>query len=235
MPVSEYTVPFWRQRITRPLMMAGFRGIFHLLISVKITGKENVPLGQPYVVAVNHVSTFEAPLVGGFWPELCEAIGAEEVWHRPGQGILANLYGGIHAHRGEVDRELFEAALAVLRSERPLMMAPEGGRSHKPGMRQARAGIAIILDEACVPVIPVGVVGTTDDLWQKASHFKRPHVEMHIGKPFRLPPLDSLGVSRREARQHNADLVMRHIAGLVPEEYRGVYADSPIFPEEADH
>ena len=103
MPVNEYHVPFWRQHISRPLLMAVFRGLFHLLARVKITGRENVPLGQPYVVAINHVSTFEAPLVGGFWPELCEALGAVEVWHRPGQSILAHLYGGIQVHRGCVD------------------------------------------------------------------------------------------------------------------------------------
>jgi hypothetical protein len=39
------------------------------------------------------------------------------------------------------------------------------------------------------------------------------------------------GAERRESRQRNADLVMRAIAGLLPEEYRGVYADAPIFPD----
>jgi 1-acyl-sn-glycerol-3-phosphate acyltransferase len=234
MPVNEYRVPFWRRRISRPLITAVFRGLFRLLSEVEITGMENVPLGQAYVVATNHVSTFEAPLVGGFWPEICEALGAVEVWHRPGQSILANLYGGIQVHRGEVDRQLFEAALAVLRSGRPLMIAPEGGRSHKPGMRRAKAGIAIILEEAGVPVIPVGVVGTTDDFWQKASHFKHPRVEMHIGRPFRVPPLAGQGSDRREARQRNADLVMAHIAGLLPEEYHGVYAGCAIAPAQTD-
>ena len=231
MPISEYHVALWRQWITRPLMMAVFRSLFRLLGTVKVTGLENVPLGQAYIVAINHVSTFEAPLVGAFWPERAEALGAAEVWKRPGQGILARLYGGIPVHRGEVNRQLFESALAVLRSGRPLMMAPEGERSHTPGMRQARAGIAIILDEAEVPVVPVGIVGTTDDYWYKASHGKRPAVEMHIGKPFHLPPLSGQGVDRRETRQRNADLVMRHIAGLLPEEYRGVYADNVIPPE----
>ena len=40
------------------------------------------------------------------------------------------------------------------------------------------------------------------------------------------------GAARREARQRNADLVMQYVAGLLPEEYRGVYADSAIIPAE---
>ena len=227
--MNKYRVPLWR-RVVRAILMGAFRGLFHLLSEVKITGRENVPLGMAYIVAINHVSTFEAPLVGAFWPERAEATGAVDVWHRPGQGILARLYGGVPIHRGEVDRQMLEAVLWILRSGRPLMMAPEGGRSHAPGMRRAKSGIAFIVDQARVPVVPVGVVGTTDDFWQKASRLKRPRVEMHIGKPFYLPPITGQGLDRREARQRNADEVMAHIAGLLPEEYRGVYADQVIDP-----
>jgi hypothetical protein len=55
---------------------------------------------------------------------------------------------------------------------------------------------------------------------------------MKIGKPFHLPPIEesARGAARREARQRNADLVMSHLAGLLPEEYRGVYAESAIAP-----
>ena len=60
---------------------------------------------------------------------------------------------------------------------------------------------------------------------------RRPQLEMHIGKPFHLPPVEGKGMERRESRQRNADLVMRHIAGLLPEGYRGIYAESVIFPQ----
>jgi hypothetical protein len=48
---------------------------------------------------------------------------------------------------------------------------------------------------------------------------------MHIGRPVWLPPLAEKGAARRETRQRNTDLVMSHIAGLLPSEYRGYYAD----------
>jgi 1-acyl-sn-glycerol-3-phosphate acyltransferase len=98
-------------------------------------------------------------------------------------------------------------------------------------LRQARPGVSYIAEQAGLPVIPVGIVGTTDDFWQKASKGKRPQLEMRIGKPFQLPPLKDKGIERRECRQRNADLVMRHIAGLLPEEYRGIYAEDAIFTD----
>ena len=79
-----------------------------------------------------------------------------------------------------------------------------------------------------MPVVPVGIVGTTEDFWHRATHGDRPSLEMNIGKPINLPEITVKGKARQEARQEHADLVMNHLAGLLPEEYRGVYADSAI-------
>jgi 1-acyl-sn-glycerol-3-phosphate acyltransferase len=97
-------------------------------------------------------------------------------------------------------------------------------------MRRAQPGVGYIIEETHVPVLPAAIFGTTDDFWERARRGERPVLEMHIGKPVILPPIEEKGAARREARQHNADLVMRYIAGLLPLEYRGVYADSAIPP-----
>jgi 1-acyl-sn-glycerol-3-phosphate acyltransferase len=77
-----------------------------------------------------------------------------------------------------------------------------------------------------VPVVPVGIVGTTDDFLERALHFKRPRLEMRIGEPFTLPGVQGKGSERREALQANADQIMQAIAALIPPEYRGVYQNS---------
>ena len=231
MPVVEYQLAWWRRWLTRPLVRGVLRLLFYVLSPVNITGKKNVPLHTPYIAAINHVSLFEAPFIGAFWPEQLEVIGASDVWDRPGQNILARMWGGIPVHRGDYDRAALEGVLSALRAGLPLLIAPEGGRSHAAGLRKAKPGIAYITEHTGLEVIPVGIVGTTEDFWQKASKGKRPKLEMRIGKSIQLPPVEGKGADRRESRQSNADLVMRHIAGLLPEEYRGVYADNAIFPD----
>ena len=231
MPVeSEYHLAWWRKVLARPILRVALRSVFRILAPVRITGKKNVPLRTPYIVAINHVSLFDPPFVGVFWPEAVEAMGAVEIWSRPGQNVLARLWGGIQVHRGDYDRALFDKVLSALRSGYALLLAPEGGRSHAPGLRQAKPGIAYIAEQSGVPVIPVGIVGTTDDFWRRATRGKRPTLEMRIGRPLRLPPVEGRGEARRQSRQRNADLVMAHIAGLLPEDYRGVYRDSAILP-----
>lgn len=231
MPLEEYRPAWWVRFLTRPLLRFIFRLIFRILSPVKIEGRENIPRGRPYLVAINHVSLYEAPFIGVFWPEQLEAMGAVDIWSKPGQNILARLWGGIPVRRGEYDRLLFDRVLSALAAGYPLLIAPEGGRSHRPGMRPAKPGIAYLAEKSGAPVVPVGIVGATDDYWDKASRGKRPPLEMRIGKPIHLPPVTGVGAARRAARQRNADLVMRRIAGLLPEEYRGVYADHPIFPD----
>ncbi len=225
--MAEYRVPL-RFQISRPILRGAFRGLFHILGHVKITGRENVPFGKPYVAAINHVSIFDPPFAASFWPETLEIIGASDVFAKPGQGKLLKLYGVTPVHRGEYDRALLDWTVQVIRAGCPLMIAPEGGRSHVTAMRRAMPGIGYIVDATRVPVMPVALVGTTDDFWQRARRGEKPNLEMRIGKPILLPPIEEKGAARHAARQRNADLVMSHIAGLLPGEYRGVYAESAI-------
>ncbi|HLO29062.1 MAG TPA: hypothetical protein VK249_08010, partial [Anaerolineales bacterium] len=90
-------------------------------------------------------------------------------------------------------------------------------------------GIAYVVEQTGAPVLPVGLIGTTEDFWQRARRGKKPPLEMRIGKPITLPPITAKGIEKHAARQRNADLVMSYLAGLLPEEYRGVYAESTIF------
>lgn len=224
-----YHVPL-RFRLIRPALKAVFRGIFHILAKIKIIGKENIPYGKPYVAAMNHVSIFDPPFAGAFWPEPLEIIGAADVFDKPGQGQILRAYGVIPVHRGDYDRVLLTKIIHIIKSGLPLLIAPEGGRSHTPPMRRAKSGIAYIVEQTGVPVVPVGLVGTTEDFWQRAKRGDRPNLEMRIGKPILLPEIKAKGTERHEIRQKHADLVMRYLAGLLPQEYRGVYAESAILP-----
>ena len=225
----EYHVTFGRT-VQRYILKYLARIVFAALGNIKVTGRKNIPKGQSYVVAINHISIFDPPFTLAFWPTILEAVGAVDVFDRPFQGDLLRIYGVIPVHRGEYDRALIDMMLTMLSSGFPLMIAPEGGRSHATAMRRAKPGVAYILDEAKVPILPVGIVGTTGDFMKDGIRLHRHTLELRIGKPFSLPPIEGRGEARRAARQQNADLVMQYIAGLLPPEYRCVYSENAIFP-----
>ncbi len=219
---SSYTIPLWI-RLQRSVLRGVFRQVFRVLCHVEINGLENVPREGGYIIAHNHISLFEPPLVLAFWPVQPEAIAGADVFHRPGQKIMVRAYHAIPVRRGEYDRKVIDVMLQVLASGKALVIAPEGGRSHATALRRAQAGVAYLVDKAKVPVIPVGISGTTDDMLQRALRGRRPRLEMTIGKAFTLPAIQGRGQVRRQSRQRNADIVMEHIAELIPEDYRGVY------------
>jgi 1-acyl-sn-glycerol-3-phosphate acyltransferase len=222
---NTYKIP--RQiRINRKFLRPLFRSIFRMLSRVSFHGLENIPAEGAYIVAHNHISIFEPPLLISFWPTELEAIGAIDVWERRGQSSIVRMYGVIPVNRGKFDRRLINTMLNILGTGRPLIIAPEGTRSHTPGLQQAWPGVGYIVDKARVPVVPVGVVGSTPDAWRQIRKFRRPPLEVRIGKPLNLPPLEGSPQSQRAGRQSNTDQIMREIAALLPSGYRGVYGDS---------
>ena len=225
--MKPYRVPL-SNRLARGVLRPVFRLVFHLLSDVRIIGRENVPKDGAYLLTINHVSFFEPPFILAFWPVAPEGAGAIEIWSRPGQSILVRLYHGIPIHRGEFNRQALETMINVLASGYPLMIAPEGGRTHDLGMRRALPGVAYIVEKTGGPVLPVGVVGATDDFLDRALHLKRPRLEMRIGQPFHLPVVEGKGATRHLALQSNADRIMQAIAALMPAEYHGVYQEPGV-------
>jgi len=224
---AAYTVPGF-VILRRWLLRTIFRGVFHALVKVKLVGWENIPSQGPYIIAHNHIALFEPPFILAFWPIAPEAVAGADVFYRPWQSLLVRGYAAIPVHRDQYDRQVVEKMLQLLSAGRSLMIAPEGGRSHDLGLRRARPGVAYIMDRAKVPVLPVGVVGSTDDMLARAFQGNRPTLEMRVGKPFMLPAIEGKGETRRASRQENADAVMRQVAALLPAEFHGVYAGQVV-------
>lgn len=219
---GEVPPPPWWVRLFRVLGRPLFRLLFHILCRVEIEGWENVPRRGAYLVSANHPSIIDPPFILAFWPRPLEAAGAVDVLDRPFQGQLMRLYGAMPVHRGEADRKVLEAMITHLRAGQPVLLDPEGRRSHVPGMQEARPGVAYVAARSGVPVVPVGITGTESATaaWRRG---RRGRLRMVIGRPVALPPVDLRSPGRKQALRANTDQLMRAIAALLPEEYRGVY------------
>jgi 1-acyl-sn-glycerol-3-phosphate acyltransferase len=215
----------WRIRFNRRIMRPAFRALFNVLGKVELYGMENIPDHHRFVIVFNHVSMVEIPFIAAFWPTTFDVISADVVWDRPGQNIVAILWSAISINRTDFDREVFKKVEKVFQAGRPLMISPEGTRSHTPGLARGKAGVAFIIDKADVEVLPIGVVGNTMDFLHQGLRGKRPPLQMYVGKPFKLPSLEGRGAEKRALRQYHTDYIMAKVAELLPESYRGVYQE----------
>lgn len=229
---KEYQVTL-QVRLFRWIFRPLFRLLFYLISDVRISGLANIPENGTYIIVINHVSIVEPPFVIAYWPVAPEAIGAKEIWERKGQSLLAKFYGGIQVHRGKFDRQVIERMIAVVNSGHPLLIAPEGGRSHTPGLRPGFPGVAYLADKSSAPILPVGIIGSTDEFIGQAFGLKRPVIEMKIGEITSLPKIEGKGEQRRKELQDNTDIIMYKLAELLPPSYQGVYAIGKTDPSKA--
>lgn len=158
------------------------RGVLSAIWGVKTTGLENVPLEGPLIIAANHASLVDGPLVGSVIGSRRRpfAMGKKELFEKPILGWWLRGIGSFPVDRSGDATSAMRAALSVLERGGCLYMAPEGTRV-KPGERRApKAGVAFLSARANAPVVPVHVLGA-------AEFPRRFPLEVRIGAPVAPP------------------------------------------------
>ncbi|MEW5988906.1 MAG: lysophospholipid acyltransferase family protein [Chloroflexota bacterium] len=213
------------------LFMYLLRGLVRFLLlwvgSLKVTGRENIPATGPYIIAVNHLSKADPPILLLAFPPMRLRYFAAEKWEKHWFfGPILAWSGAVFINRGEVDRRALGQAVEVLKEGGIFGLAPEGTRSRVGSLIQAKEGVAYLASRAKVPILPVGVVNT-DRVGHNFSHLRRTRLEAHIGKPFLLPELADGRRAKGADLTAYTNYIMAHIAALIPERYYGYYKDSP--------
>jgi len=196
------------------------RAILPLLVRLERRGEENFSLDPPYILATNHLSIFDSPVLLVTCPHTVRAFAAAKHRSNPIYAPLLAMMGSIWVRRGEVDRTALREALEVLDKGEVLGMAPEGTRARDEyALQEGKTGPAYLATRADVPIVPVGIAGT-EKIKDNLPRLRRTDVRVTVGEPFRLPR--SGRVRSQELREYT-ETIMRRIAALLPEEYRGVY------------
>ena len=195
--------------------------LFNLVTHREYVGLENIPAEPPYILVINHLAAFDSPMLLTVCPHRVRAFAAAKHKRNPLYAPLLVMAGSIWVRRGEVDRNALREALDALKRGEVLGMAPEGTRARGIyALQKGKTGAAYLATRADVPIVPVGLTGT-EQIKHNLPRLRRTHVRAVVGKPFRLP---ESGRVRGQKLHEYTDLIMRHIAELLPEEYRGVYA-----------
>jgi cytidylate kinase len=213
------TPPNWKRRLALGIV----RILLRLLTHSEVYGQENIPHGGPLIVVINHMAHFDAPLAAAYLPFEVEGIGLSDLWDVPVTGQLLRFYGVIKVHRDQFDREVLRQALGVLSEGKALLLAPEARQSPSHTLERGRRGAAYLALRSGAPMLPIAVTGT-ETVYKSVARLRRPHMTATIGKPFHIRGPLVRGPERQAQLDEGRDEIMRRIAELLPEEYRGVYA-----------
>jgi 1-acyl-sn-glycerol-3-phosphate acyltransferase len=214
------------KRSTLRLIVYAF---FKTFTRLTIIGLEKVPRTGGVILAVNHLSRLDPPLVFALIDrEKLTALVAEKYKKNPFFSWIVRMVDGIYINRGEADLGALRQAREYLQAGGVLGIAPEGTRSHTGSLILAKTGVAYLADKAGVPVIPAAISGT-DESVRRILHLRRPDITIQFGEPVALLPI-SRG-EREGILQRNTDEIMCRIAAMLPEKYHGVYANHPRLRE----
>jgi len=111
-----------------------------------------------------------------------------------------------------------------------LVIAPEGTRAKSEALQEAKLGVAFLASKSGYPVLPVAVTGTEDrGIVENLKRFRKSKIIVQAGELFHIEI--PKGKGREEAMQQATDEIMCQIGALLPEKYRGVYAEHPRLKE----
>jgi len=111
-----------------------------------------------------------------------------------------------------------------------LVIAPEGTRSKTEALQEAKPGVAFLASKSGYPVLPVALTGTEDrGILENLKRFRRSKIVVRGGDLFTINI--PMGRRREQAMREATDEIMCQIGALLPENYRGVYADYPRLKE----
>lgn len=158
---------------------AAVRGMARILWRARVFGAENVPATGRLIVACNHISYFDPPLLGALCPRRIRYMAKKELFAIP---VLGSVIRGLGAY--SVDRHgsatgAIKRSLHVLEEGGTIGIFPEGRRS-RGGPSAPQTGVALLASLAAAPVVPACVHGT-----DRALRLGR--VDVAFGAPIALP------------------------------------------------
>jgi 1-acyl-sn-glycerol-3-phosphate acyltransferase len=182
---------------------------------------ERVPKSGPVILACNHASILDPPLVGTGLERGINYLARESLFRFWGVGWVLRNWDAVPVDREGGGARGLKAILDRLLSGGGIILFPEGTRTLDGMLKPARSGIGLTVIKSNAPVVPVRVFGTFE-AYGKEVKIPRPHKIMaKYGKPLNFDALRAEAKScskprLKEIYQEIADQIMAAIAKLQP-------------------
>ena len=185
--------------------------IWHRL---RIRGVENIPNEGGVLLASNHASFLDPPVVGvGYRKRPVHFMARDTLWNSKFGTWWMTKVGCIPVSRGTGDLKALKTTIKMLKEGKVVSMFPEGTRTENGELQEAKGGIGFIIEKSGCVVVPAYIDGTYK-AHPKGTKFIKPlKVTITYGKPITQDEFQALG-SGRKAYDAHAALIMQRIADL---------------------
>jgi 1-acyl-sn-glycerol-3-phosphate acyltransferase len=200
-----------------------FRTLYATCFHWRVFNAERVPLKGPVILASNHASFLDPPLVGSGIKRGINYLARDTLFRFPGIGWLLRKWNSVPVDRDGGGAAGLKAILDRLLAGGAIILFPEGTRTRDGKLQPARSGIGLTVIKSTATVVPVRVFGTYE-AYGRHVKIPRPHrVMVKYGRPMNFDSLRAEAKVCSKPRlkaiyQQVADEIMAAIAKLGPYE-----------------
>jgi 1-acyl-sn-glycerol-3-phosphate acyltransferase len=215
-----------------PVYFAGwifFRAVYTFYFGWRVCNPERVPRKGPVILASNHASFLDPPLVGAGIKRGINYLARESLFRFPVLGWILHQWQVVPVDRDGGGAKGLKAILDRLLAGGAIILFPEGTRTRDGQLQPARSGIGLTVIKSTAPVVPVRVFGTFE-AYNRTMKFPKPcrRVVVKYGRPMLFERLraEAKTCSKqrlKEIYQEVADQIMSTIASLEPWEDRAQF------------
>ena len=198
-----------------------FRVVFATYFRWRVLNPERVPQTGPVILASNHASFLDPPIVGAGLRRPINYLARASLFRFWPVGWLFHRWNAVPVDRDGGGAKGLRMILDRLLDGAGNILFPEGTRTSDGKLQPARSGIGLIVAKSAAPVVPVRVFGTFE-AWGRNQKFPLPKkIAVKYGQPMRFEKLraeakDCSTKRLKEIYQEIADEIMAAIARLEP-------------------
>lgn len=199
----------------KPLYWSGYvlcKTVAKVAFQYQAFGQENIIEDGPAIMAANHQSYLDPPLVGITCRRELYFLARKTLFENEIFGPILSRVNALPVDLSGTDLTAVRTIINLLKQGHRTVIFPEGTRSLTGEIQQARPGIGMIIAKTLAPVVPMRVFGSFE-AWPKGGKIKLSPVTVVVGKPIRFKSEDFAGKSR-DAYQKISEQVLATIAAI---------------------
>lgn len=200
-----------------------FRTMYSTCFRWRIYHRERVPAEGPVILAANHASFLDPPLVGSALSRPINYLARESLFRFPIVGAILRSWNAVPVDREGGGAKGLKMILDRLLAGGGIILFPEGTRTRDGRLQPARSGIGLAVIKSTAPVVPVRVFGTYEAYGRHMKIPRPKRVSVKYGRPLMFEQLRAEAKTCSKPRlkaiyQQIADAIMAEIARLEPGE-----------------
>jgi 1-acyl-sn-glycerol-3-phosphate acyltransferase len=186
---------------------------FRSLFGMRVTGAEHLVTEGPVLVASNHQSYLDPPLIGNLYQTEMVYLARKTLFNRFTRWVYRQ-WNAIPVDQDKPDMSSLKTIIRKLREGNRVLVFPEGARTHDGSLGTPAPGIGLIAAKSAAIIQPVRIRGAREALPRGSARVRFHRISVAVGPPIRLSPEELAAAAGKEGYERISRRIMEAIAAL---------------------